>query len=134
VQAVASGRVEFAGRKGGDGNMVKIAHANGYESMYMHLSRILVRRGAHVQQGERIGLVGMTGLATGPHLDFRMESRGNFINFERMKIPPSTPVARSLLPEFRTVRDQYVALLTSGNGTAVAQSAAPEAEGAVAAK
>lgn len=122
VQAVASGRVEFAGRKGGDGNMVKLAHSNGYETMYLHLSRILVHRGAHVQQGERIGLVGMTGLATGPHLDFRIERRGSFVNFEHMKIQPSTPVAKRLLPEFETVRDKYVAMLTSNNGTAVAQN------------
>ena len=51
VQTIGSGRVVFAGRKGGDGNMVHIAHSSGYETMYLHLSRILVRAGARVAQG-----------------------------------------------------------------------------------
>lgn len=130
VQAVANGRVIFAGRKGGDGNMVELAHANGYQTLYLHLSRILVHRGAHVQQGERIGLVGMTGLATGPHLDFRIEHAGQFMNFEHMKIQPSTPVAKRDLPEFEALRDKYVAMLTSENGTALAQSSPPAPDSA----
>lgn len=130
VQAVASGRVMFAGRKGGDGNMVVLSHANNYETYYLHLSRILVRRGSHVDQGQRIGLVGMTGLATGPHLDFRMERRGQFINFEHMKLPPATPVAKSDLPEFLVQRDKYVALLNTQSGTAVADNGAAAASSA----
>ncbi|MGH9730280.1 MAG: peptidoglycan DD-metalloendopeptidase family protein, partial [Candidatus Acidiferrales bacterium] len=65
VQSIGDGRVIFAGRKGEDGNLVKIQHINGYDTYYMHLSRVLVRNGQHVVQGQRIGLVGMTGLATG---------------------------------------------------------------------
>ena len=127
VQTIGSGRVVFAGRKGGDGNMVEIAHANGYNSYYLHLSRILVRRGAHVQQGQRIGLVGMTGLATGPHLDFRLQRRGEFVNFERMKLPPASNVARADLPDFFVQRDKYGALLTAQAGTAVADTSLPPA-------
>src|SRR5437660_2550300 len=67
VQTIGSGRVVFAGRKGGEGNMVQIAHANGYETMYLHLSRMFVHAGEHVEIGKTIGLVGSTGLATGPH-------------------------------------------------------------------
>ncbi|MGH9522671.1 MAG: peptidoglycan DD-metalloendopeptidase family protein [Terriglobales bacterium] len=120
VQTIGAGRVLFAGRKGGDGNMVEIAHANGYDSYYLHLSRILVRRGAHVQQGQRIGLVGMTGLATGPHLDFRLQRRGQFVNFERMKLPPASNVAKEDLPDFFTQRDKYAAFLTVQTETTVA--------------
>lgn len=122
VQAVGNGRVEFAGRSGGSGNMVKIAHTNGYETYYLHLSKILVRRGASVQQGQRIGLVGMTGLATGPHLDFRVQRRGDFLNFERMQLPPATPVAKRDWEEFANVREQYAGMLSNG-GTTVAQTA-----------
>ena len=121
VQAVANGRVEFAGRSGGSGNMVKIAHTNGFETYYLHLSKILVRRGASVQQGQRIGLVGMTGLATGPHLDFRVQRRGEFMNFERMQLPPATPVAKRDWDEFANVREQYAGMLSNG-GTTVAQT------------
>jgi murein DD-endopeptidase MepM/ murein hydrolase activator NlpD len=109
VQTIGDGRVIFAGRKGGDGNLIKVQHTNGYITYYMHLSRILVRSGQRVEQGQRIGLVGMTGLATGPHLDFRIELRGRFLNFERLPLPPSNPVAKRDWNEFAAVRDRALA-------------------------
>lgn len=111
VQTIGSGRVEFAGRKGGDGNMVKIAHAQGYETMYLHLSRIFVHLGEHVEIGKTIGLVGMTGLATGPHLDFRIEQKGQFLNFERLGLPPSEPVSKKNSAEFAAVRQVWLGML-----------------------
>ncbi len=108
VQTIGNGRVEFAGRKGGDGNMVKIAHSQGYETMYMHLSKILVHVGEHVEIGRTIGLVGMTGLATGPHLDFRISQRGQFLNFEKLGLPPSDPVSKKDWPQFASVREQWL--------------------------
>jgi len=111
VQTIADGRVVSAGYKGGDGNMVKIAHSRGYETYYLHLSRILVRRGQTVHQGQRIGLVGATGLATGPHLDFRIQQHGQFVNFERLKLPPSNPVAKSEWSEFEAERDKWMAMM-----------------------
>ena len=109
VQTIGDGRVSFAGRKGGDGNLVKVQHSNGYTTYYMHLSRILVRNGQRVGQGQRIGLVGMTGLATGPHLDFRIQLRGQFLNFERLPLPTADPVAKRDLKEFATARDRAFA-------------------------
>jgi murein DD-endopeptidase MepM/ murein hydrolase activator NlpD len=109
VQTIGDGRVIFAGRKGGDGNLVKVQHTNGYTTYYMHLSQILVRDGERVEQGQRIGLVGMTGLATGPHLDFRIELRGQFLNFERLPLPPSDPVARRDWNDFAAARDHALA-------------------------
>jgi len=111
VQSIGSGRVEFAGRKGGDGNMVKIAHSQGYETMYLHLSRIFVHVGERVDIGKTIGLVGMTGLATGPHLDFRIEKNGQFLNFERLGLPPSEPVSKKNMPEFAEVREKWLPAL-----------------------
>lgn len=111
VQAIATGRVEFAGRKGGDGKMVRLAHANGYESMYLHLSRILVHPGQHVEQGQRIGLVGMTGLATGPHLDFRILHHGVFENFLALHLPPAKPVASSERTAFAVTRQKWMPML-----------------------
>ncbi len=111
VQTIGSGRVKFAGRKGGEGNIVQIAHANGYETMYLHLSRMFVRIGEHVEIGKTIGLVGSTGLSTGPHLDFRILQKGQYKNFEKLGLPPSDPIAKKNLPEFAAVREKWLPAL-----------------------
>lgn len=111
VQAIGSGRVLFAGRKGGGGRTVHIRHSNGFETMYLHLSRVLVRAGQRVDQGQRIGLVGSTGLSTGPHLDFRITQNGTYRNFEALRLPPAVPVAKSDFAEFAVLRDGYLAML-----------------------
>ncbi len=124
VQSIADGRVLFAGRQGGAGNLVRIEHFDGYQTLYMHLSRILVRNGQRVSQGDRIGLVGMTGLATGPHLDFRIEQHGRFLNFERLRLPSSEPVSRREWAAFAAARDRSLAQLPPEPAT-VAGAAAP---------
>jgi murein DD-endopeptidase MepM/ murein hydrolase activator NlpD len=111
VQTIGSGRVLFAGRKGGEGNMVHVAHANGYETMYLHLSRMYVRTGERVEIGKTIGLVGSTGLATGPHLDFRILQKGQYKNFEKLGLPPADPVSKKNWPEFSEVREKWLPLL-----------------------
>ncbi len=111
VQSIGSGRVEFAGNKGADGNMVKIAHAQGYETLYLHLSRMYVHVGEHVEIGKTIGLVGATGLATGAHLDFRIARNDQFLNFERLGLPPSDPVSKTDWPEFAAVREKWLPML-----------------------
>jgi len=114
VQTIGSGRVVFAGRKGGDGNMVHVAHSNGYETYYLHLSRIFVRAGDRVDIGKTIGLVGMTGLATGPHLDFRISQKGQFRNFETLGLPPSDPVNKKDWAEFAVVREKSLPVMEQG--------------------
>ena len=111
VQTIGSGRVVFAGRRGGEGNMVQIAHSNGYETMYLHLSRMFVRTGARVEIGKTIGLVGSTGLSTGPHLDFRILQKGQYKNFEKLGLPPSDPVSKKNLPEFAALREKWLPVL-----------------------
>ncbi len=78
VYAAANGKILFRGRKGAAGNMVTIAHANGYHTKYLHLSRFSAnaRHGSRVRQGQVIGYVGSTGRSTGPHLDFRVVRNG----------------------------------------------------------
>ncbi len=78
VYAVADGKVVFRGRKGAAGNMITIAHTNGYHTKYLHLSRFSAnaRYGSRVRQGQVIGYVGSTGRSTGPHLDFRVIHNG----------------------------------------------------------
>jgi murein DD-endopeptidase MepM/ murein hydrolase activator NlpD len=130
VQTIGEGRVISAGPKGGAGNLIEIQHTNGYTTYYMHLSRILVRTGQHVSQGETIGLVGMTGLATGPHLDFRIQRGKDFVNFERLPLPPSDPISKRDMPVFADLRDHAEELmppLTRAVATAVASNATPAA-------
>lgn len=87
VSAVADGTVTFSGWKGGNGNLIMLRHASGYESTYGHLSRFArgVRRGKRVAQGDVIAYVGSTGLSSGPHLDFRVKLNGKPLNFLKIK-------------------------------------------------
>ena len=106
--------------------MVRLRHANGYETYYLHLSRILVHRGQAVQQGQLVGLVGATGFATGPHLDFRVRRAGKFINFERMNLPPTRPVPHSDLQAFEAMRDKWFGEMEN-TAVASAKTVAPSA-------
>jgi murein DD-endopeptidase MepM/ murein hydrolase activator NlpD len=125
VQSIGTGHVVFAGRKGGEGNMVQIAHPNGYETMYLHLSRMYVRNGERVEIGKTIGLVGSTGLSTGPHLDFRILQRGQYKNFEKLRLPPSDPVGKKNLPEFAAVHEKWLPLLNNPALLQVSISSSP---------
>ncbi len=80
VRAVGEGTVDFAGWQNGYGNVIKIRHSNNRTTLYAHLSRIDVRRGQRVDQGSRIGAVGATGWATGPHLHFEFHVNGEHRN------------------------------------------------------
>lgn len=116
VVAVASGTVVSAGWSGGGGNMIRIRHASGFESYYLHLSAFAtgIRAGAHVDQGELIGRVGATGDATGPHLDYRLRKNGVFVNplTEHRKLPPGEPIPATELAEFRSVADATLSRLS----------------------
>lgn len=125
VQTIGEGRVVFAGTQGGGGKSVHIRHANGYETFYLHLSRILVSTGQRVGQGDRIGLVGSSGLATGPHLDFRIRQHGQYRNFTALRLPPARPVAKADWDEFITTRERWLGQLPAGSHEA-AQSAPQE--------
>lgn len=109
VVAVASGVVVSAGWAGGGGKQVRLRHAGGYESYYLHLSSFGagVRPGTRVTQGQVIGRVGATGTATGPHLDYRIRRNGVFVNprVEHAKLPPGEPIAAAHLAAFRQQRD-----------------------------
>jgi len=95
VRAVADGRIGAAGWAGGNGISVTLKHRSGYETMYNHLSRLGpgVRPGGRVAQRQVIGYVGATGLATGPHLDYRVAKNGHFVNPLGEKFIPGEPIA-----------------------------------------
>jgi murein DD-endopeptidase MepM/ murein hydrolase activator NlpD len=92
VRAVADGTVLMAGWQGGNGISVTVRHARGYETMYNHLSVTLVRPGERVRQRQVIARVGATGLATGPHLDYRVKKDGQWVNPLGEKFIPGEPV------------------------------------------
>jgi murein DD-endopeptidase MepM/ murein hydrolase activator NlpD len=95
VRAVADGTVVRAGPDGGNGISVLLRHRRGYETMYNHLSRLGpgIRRGVRVSQRQVIGYVGSTGLATGPHLDYRVARNGVWVNPLNEKFIPGEPIA-----------------------------------------
>jgi murein DD-endopeptidase MepM/ murein hydrolase activator NlpD len=102
VVAVANGKVLSAGWSNGYGNLIQLKHNGGLVTGYGHLSKIYpsVRRGATVHQGQIIGLVGMTGLATGPHLHYMMSRNGTPINPLSVKAEPPVPISPALKDDF----------------------------------
>ncbi len=103
VHASGNGRVEFMGQKGGYGNVVILRHGAQYETVYGHLSRFQsgLHTGSPVQQGQVIAYVGMTGLATGPHLHYEFRVNGMPVNAEKVILPRSMPLEPKVLAQFR---------------------------------
>ena len=100
IMTTASGVVEQAGFTTGNGNFVKIKHDNTYSTQYLHMSKILVRRGQRVKQGDIIGKVGSTGLASGPHVCYRFWKNGVQVDALQLKLPNSQPMESRNLPRF----------------------------------
>ncbi|MFY2561768.1 M23 family metallopeptidase [Corallococcus terminator] len=102
VWAVADGTVTQAGWAGAAGNMVVLRHANGFETQYMHLSKLGegVRAGARVSQKQVIAYSGNTGRSTGPHLHFGMKRGGGYTNPLNQQFPRADPLPKTLLPDF----------------------------------
>jgi murein DD-endopeptidase MepM/ murein hydrolase activator NlpD len=115
VKAVASGVVDFVGTNGEAGRMVRIRHAGGYQTAYLHLSAYApgLRAGARVAQGDLIGKVGSTGTATGPHLDYRIIKNGQYVDpiAEMKRMPKGDPIDASRLSAFVLQRDDALDLM-----------------------
>jgi murein DD-endopeptidase MepM/ murein hydrolase activator NlpD len=107
VSVVGDGIVVFAGYKGQNGNIVIIRHCNGYRTYYGHLSKIVkgIRKGMKVRQGQTLGYVGATGLATGPHLDYRIQVNNRFVNPLTLKLPRGESIPKNLVVQFKSFRD-----------------------------
>jgi murein DD-endopeptidase MepM/ murein hydrolase activator NlpD len=115
IFAVADGTVEEAERRGGNGNYVKIKHDKTYASQYLHMSKFAkgIRPGKHVTQGEVIGYVGSTGLATGPHVCFRFWKNGQQVDFLKQSLPSPDPIVGDDLVRFKVARDSMMEKLDS---------------------
>lgn len=102
IMTTASGVVEQAGYSTGNGNFVKIKHDKTYETQYLHMSKILVKRGQRVKQGETIGKVGSTGLASGPHVCYRFWKNGEQVDALKLKLPNSQLMENKNLKRFKS--------------------------------
>ncbi len=113
ILAVAEGTVTEATRKGGNGIYVKIRHDGIYSTQYLHMSGFAkgIRPGTRVAQGQTIGYVGSTGLATGPHVCFRFWKNGREVDHLRLNLPQPEPIKGAVLEEFKVVRDGLIQLL-----------------------
>lgn len=100
IMTTANGIVEQTGYTAGNGNFVKVKHDKTYSTQYLHMSKILVRKGQRVNQGSIIGRVGSTGLATGPHVCYRFWKNGVQVDALKLKLPNSQPMDRKNLPRF----------------------------------
>ncbi len=95
IKTTASGVVERTGYTAGNGNFVKVRHSSTYSTQYLHMSKILVRNGQSVSQGQIIGKVGSTGLATGPHVCYRFWKNGVQVDPLRLKLPNTEPMGKT---------------------------------------
>jgi len=102
VRSTSSGTVSFIGNKGGYGKLIEIKHSEDYSTRYAHLSKFSPRlsNGSKVEQGETIGYVGQTGLATGPHLHYEFRVSGNHTNPLTVKLPDAKPIPEVEKQEF----------------------------------
>ena len=107
ILAVADGVVVKRGRTRGNGNYIKIKHDKVYQTQYLHMNGFApgINTGVHVKQGQTIGYVGSTGLATGPHVCFRFWKNGRQVNHLRENLPPPEPMAKEDIPKFNEIRD-----------------------------
>ena len=118
VRAAGDGRIRFAGRMGGYGNLVEIEHSSSVVTVYGHLSRFAkeTRVGAHVTQGKVIAYVGMTGLATGPHLHYEYRVNGVFKNPQTVVLPGAAPIDARWRADFLARSAPLIASLDAPTG------------------
>jgi murein DD-endopeptidase MepM/ murein hydrolase activator NlpD len=123
VKATADGVVASFGKEGGYGNIIRVSHQGRYSTVYGHLSRFAkgLHRGQHVAQGEVIGYVGKTGLATGPHLHYEFKIDGQQRNPMRVALPDAKPVDEADKVAFQSVADDLVARLNLLRNTNLAR-------------
>jgi murein DD-endopeptidase MepM/ murein hydrolase activator NlpD len=123
IKAVANGTVDFVGRQGGYGNVVILSHANNVTTVYGHMNNFAahIRRGARVSQGDVIGTVGMTGLATGPHLHFEFRISGVHMDPLKVAMPEAQPITNALRPAFEQTTVRYAEQLRLLRGSNLAR-------------
>lgn len=119
VRATGAGRVSFAARNGGYGNLIKIRHHDGYETRYAHLRAFApgVRAGTRVEQGQIIGYVGATGLATAPHLHYEFRRNDRPQDARTVRLPGAPPIPRARRSQYDRLAAERMALLDRADAT-----------------
>ena len=122
VRATGTGRVSFAGRKGGYGKTIVLTHGNGYTTLYAHLSRYAkgARKGKQVRQGQLIGYVGSTGISTGPHLHYEFRINGVHRDPLTVALPRAAPLDEQEMKRFRRAIGPLVARIDDLGATQLA--------------
>ena len=128
IKATADGKIEYAGNKGGYGRVVILQHGGSQSTLYAHLNGFAkgIRNGARVSQGQVIGYVGSTGLASGPHLHYEFRVNGVHVNPLKVKTTQAEPIASSERASFMNEASRLLAMMDNYSGkTAVAQAGTP---------
>lgn len=120
IHAVGDGVVINSSYTGGNGNYVKIRHNSTYETQYLHMSKRACKEGERVTQGQVIGYVGSTGLATGPHVCFRFWKNGQQVDHLSEEFPTSEPLGEADMPSFKSIVNKYDSLLKDTHALEVA--------------
>ncbi len=128
IKSVGDGLVIKKGYTRGNGNYIKIRHNSTYETLYLHMSKFGrgIRQGGRVAQGQVIGYVGSTGLATGPHLCFRMYKHGSPVNPHRVKTPSAAPISKANLAAYKEHAQQVLARLQTPSVNIALQENQPD--------
>ena len=113
VRTTGNGTIKFAGRKNGCGKEIVVQHTNEYSTRYCHLDKFHpgIKKGKKVSQGETIGYVGSTGLATGPHLHYEFKIGNKHIDPVKLKLPSAEPISKNLKPDFDTLIRNNIIML-----------------------
>ncbi len=127
VHAAGDGRVSFVGQRGGYGNAIVLSHGANISTLYGHMSRFArnIHVGTRVQQGEVIGYVGMSGLATGPHLHYEYLTNGVHRNPQTVQLPGAEPLRAQDLQRFREMAAPLLADLSPPQPPAAVAAVAP---------
>jgi murein DD-endopeptidase MepM/ murein hydrolase activator NlpD len=107
VESVGDGVVTYAGNNGGYGKFIKINHGQGFATAYAHLSKIYIKNGARVTQGQLIGAVGTTGTSTGPHLHYEMHKHGTVVHPFNTEVPKDVPIAEKYKSQLAETVAEY---------------------------
>ena len=113
IMTTANGTIETAGYTKNNGNFVKVRHNSTYTTQYLHMSKIKkgIRKGVYVNQGETIGYVGSTGLATGPHVCYRFWKNGKQVDPYKEKLPPGKPMKEESKENYFQIKDSLMQIL-----------------------
>ncbi len=131
IKTVGDGTITRIGYTKGNGNFIEMRHNGTYKTIYLHMSKFAsgMKKGKRISQGQVIGYVGSTGLATGPHLCFRMYRNGSPVNPSKVKAPAAKPVSKANMAEFRQHTRSLIAQLEGREGIHTASLKTPADHG-----